>query len=181
LSAIVPVNPWPLVSGSSGTLVVQLQKSLNKWAKLIGLTTALVTDGLFGPATKAAVILAQVHFAERGVTAGYCTQALFNELQAAPPSPPVYGPPLSLGVANDVQVTVTWAPPTAVANVGAVTGYVVTLTNSAKKMLPGYPQVLPATQTSLTLLLPRGEGFNFTVAARSANGTGKTAGGPFTV
>lgn len=179
LSAITPVNPWPLVSGASGALVQQLQKALNTWAKLIGLTADLVTDGLFGPTTKAAVILAQEHFKERGITAGYCTQWLFNQLQAAPPAPPAYGPPLALGV-SESSVTVTWRPPVAVANVGAVTAYVVTLTDSAKKVVSGFPKILPATQTSLVLLLPRGQEFTFSVAARSATGTGKAAVGPFT-
>lgn len=178
-------SPYPILPGATGALVVQLQELLNKWAKPIGLLKELATDGDFGPDTKAAVILAQEHFGERGVTAGNVTQWLFTQLQGnlpAPPAPPVYGPPLSLGVSDDASVTVTWAAPAPVAGVTGVTAYVVTLTNNAtKKAVAGFPVVLPGTQTSLALTLPRGQAFTFSVAARSANGTGKAASGPFTV
>ena len=176
--------PYPIVPGASGTLVVELQKSLNKWAKLIGLTVPLVPDGDFGPATKAAVILAQVHFAEHGMTAGNATLSLFTKLQGSlpiPPLPPVFGPPLHIGVSDDAEVTVTWAPPAPVTGLAAPTAYIVTVTDSTKKLLPGFPMVVPCSQTSVTLLLQRGKGFVISVAARSANGTGKAVSGPFTV
>lgn len=184
----VTPNPYPILPGTSGALVVTLQKSLNKWAKPIGLKTPLVTDGNFGPLTKAAVILAQEHFGERGVIAGECTLSIFTKLQAAvpvvppPPPLPVYGAPLGLGVATDVEVTITWAAPAAVAGLAAVpTAYVLTLTDSTKKSVAGFPVTLPGTQTSLKVSLPRGKGFVFSVAAKGANGTGKAASGPFSV
>lgn len=182
-SPIPPVNPYPILPGASGPLVVQLQQSLNKWAKQIKLAADVAPDGDFGPLTKAAVILAQQYFGEHGVTAGNVTQWLFTKLQGSPPvppAPPVYGPPLGLGV-SDAAVTITWAAPAPVAGVTAVTGYVVTLTDSAKKAVAGFPKTLPATQTSIQLELPRGEEFTFSVAAKSANGTGKAASGPFSV
>jgi peptidoglycan hydrolase-like protein with peptidoglycan-binding domain len=176
-------SSFPILPGATGPQVLQLQQMLNKWAKPIKLTTPLALDSDFGPATKAAVILAQQYFGEHGITAGNVTQSLFTKLEGnppAPPAPPVYGPPLKLGV-SAATVTITWAAPAPVAGVAAVTGYVVNLLDSTKKSVTGFPTTLPATQTSVTVQLPRGQSFTFSVAAKSANGTGKPASGPFSV
>jgi peptidoglycan hydrolase-like protein with peptidoglycan-binding domain len=182
------VNPYPILPGASGALVVELQKSLNKWAKPIGLVLPLLPDGNFGSLTKAAVILAQEHFAEHGITAGNVTLSLFTKLQAAlpvivpPPPPPVYGPPLGLSVAPDATVTIAWSAPATVAGLTAApTAYIVTVTDSTKKSIAGFPITLPGTQTSLNVSLPRGGAFAFSVTAKGANGIGKAASGSFTV
>jgi peptidoglycan hydrolase-like protein with peptidoglycan-binding domain len=87
----VPVSPWPLQEGDTGALVSTLQSNVNKWitalAGAFGATVMLTVDGDFGPLTKTAVAVAQQFFGERGVAAGVCDQALYNELAAAPVSP----------------------------------------------------------------------------------------------
>lgn len=54
-----PAPVWPLKNGSAGPMVTALQTLLNQLAPKIGLKTALGVDGVFGPATQAAVELAQ--------------------------------------------------------------------------------------------------------------------------
>lgn len=94
---VAPSNPiFPLVEGDVDVTtpgpVRTLQNNLNKWESLIKLAYPLTPDGDFGPATKAAVALAQVHFGQRSVAAGTCNTEL-NSLLAAPlpvpPKPPV--------------------------------------------------------------------------------------------
>lgn len=191
-----PVSQFPMTSGDEGTDVLTLQQMLNKWAKLIKLPKVLDEDSDFGPDTAAATLLAQEYFGQRGSTPGIIVggvnQALWNDLKANPappvpvkPSPPVkpsYGQPQKLGVSADAEVTVNWSAPAPVAGLTAITGYAVYLRDGkTRALLPGFPKVLLPTVTSLTLSLPRGQGFIFAVAAQAAGVTGAFAEGPFTV
>lgn len=195
-----PVSQFPMTSGDVGAEVVTLQQMLNTWAKPIKLSPVLVTDGDFGPATAAAVLLAQEYFGQKGSTPGVIVggvnQALWNELKSAvlvtpvpvppvkpsPPAKPSYGQPQKLGVSADALVKINWTAPAPVTGLTAITGYAVYLRDGrTRALLPGFPEVLPATQTSLTLSLPRGEGFIFAVAAQAAGVTGAFTEGPFTV
>ena len=80
----VPVSPFPLVSGNTGPVIVELQVMLNTWAVALKIWPVLTQDGDFGPATKAVVILAQEHLHQRGVTAGTVDMALWEALHNKP-------------------------------------------------------------------------------------------------
>lgn len=94
-----PVAAWPLEEGMSGSLVATVQKLINKWAATFKIKQ-LSPDGDFGPGTKAAVIVAQEYFGQRGVTAGTANQALYADLQKAPPPPAnwIFGPVTNLAL-----------------------------------------------------------------------------------
>ena len=83
-----PVPVFPLQVGSTDTAdVTTLQENLVKW-KFTTVPAKTFVDGSYGPATAAAVTKAQVHFGQRGIPAGECTQSVFNALKAAPGTPP---------------------------------------------------------------------------------------------
>jgi cell wall-associated NlpC family hydrolase len=100
-----PSNPTlPLKQGDVDVTLTgpvhTLQRNINKWISAfggqLGINLMLTADGNYGPLTAAAVTAAQVFLGQRGVTAGVCDQALFNDLAAAPPfptPPPVPTPP----------------------------------------------------------------------------------------
>ena len=78
---------FPVKQGDTGTEVVTLQKMLNAWASVIGLTLVLVPDGAFGQKTLAAVRRAQARFALPQT--GACDHKLWMDLNAKPTRRPV--------------------------------------------------------------------------------------------
>jgi len=82
------------VDATTNGPVRKLQARLNVWRVTIGQYPQLPEDGDFGPGTKAAVTAAQVHFGQRGVTAGTCNSALYTQLLATPPVGPPPPPPV---------------------------------------------------------------------------------------
>lgn len=81
---------WPLSNGRSGVDVLHLEQNLNRWSQVTG-SAQQAQDGLYGSGVEGAVAKAQFHFGERGVTAGDCTQAVYDDLEAAaPPVPTSY-------------------------------------------------------------------------------------------
>jgi hypothetical protein len=97
---------------------------------------------------------------------------------------PLYGPPQDVAVSQDAVVSISWKPPAPVTGLPAVPdSYRVYLHDGSDQPVPGYPQTLPGTQTTLVLPLPRGKSFIFNVVASTAGGTNTEpkAGGPFTV
>jgi hypothetical protein len=94
-----PSNPWPLAVGSTGANVVIAQRGLNKWRYASPL---LVTDGIFGTATTAAVKTAQAKL--KMTVNGIIDQALWTALLVNPPTPlppPVPTPPKPAGGTQD--------------------------------------------------------------------------------
>lgn len=88
-----PPPEFPMSQGSTYTADVKaLQTNLNRWASVIKLSTPLTVDGNFGPATAAAVKLAQAYFKDTAAS-GTCSQLLFGELAVGPGSPPPPPPP----------------------------------------------------------------------------------------
>lgn len=74
---------WPIKAGRQGLDVENLQNRLNVWAGTLGFAQ-LIKDGVFGETTANAVAKAQVHWGQRGVTAGQCTQSLWEKLEGNP-------------------------------------------------------------------------------------------------
>jgi peptidoglycan hydrolase-like protein with peptidoglycan-binding domain len=96
-----------------GTEVVTLQKMLNAWASVIGLTPVLVPDGTFGAKTLAAVRRAQERFAL--APTGECDHTLWTDLSGTPTQQPVPGAPLTapspVAVTSEGgEVTFSWPP-----------------------------------------------------------------------
>jgi peptidoglycan hydrolase-like protein with peptidoglycan-binding domain len=101
-----PADAWPLKSGEAGPQVTALQTLLNQLAPKIGLKPALTVDGVFGPATLAAVQLAQKKFGYGPPTTfGEVTEAYYTGLehQLTGRTPP----PVVLPVSNEVCQPVT--------------------------------------------------------------------------
>jgi peptidoglycan hydrolase-like protein with peptidoglycan-binding domain len=102
---------FPVKLGDTGTEVVTLQKMLNAWASVIGLSPVLVPDGDFGPKTLAAVQRAQARFATPQT--GACDHPLWTDLSGKPTQPPVPGAPRTAPSPVDVtdkggEVTFSW-------------------------------------------------------------------------
>lgn len=100
---------WPLSNGRSGVDVLHLEQNLNRWSQVIG-SAQQAQDGLYGSGVEGAVAKAQFHFGERGVPAGTCTQAVYDDLEAAAPPVPVNYPvvegdygPLVLALQNGLN------------------------------------------------------------------------------
>lgn len=74
---------WPISTGRQGLDVENLQNRLNAWSGTLGFAL-LDKDGAFGSTTANAVNKAQVHWGQRGVTAGQCTQSLWEKLEGNP-------------------------------------------------------------------------------------------------
>lgn len=106
-----PANPWPLPAGSNGPDVVTLQGNLNRRGLAV---PPLVTDGMFGPLTLAAVRHAQ------GVlglpVTGIVDEALWKALEAVSGPPgaiPAYPVPSGITTAiPPLAVTISWQPGT---------------------------------------------------------------------
>jgi hypothetical protein len=176
-----PASNFPLVQGSTDTADVKtLQGSLNRWASVIGLSTPLAVDGAFGPLTAAAVTLAQAHFGERGVAAGTCDQALFNDLKGTPgntpPPPPPAGicaPPTHLRVtsssADSAVITFAYVQgsvPAAYFQVAVCAG------TTLGKVIPGYPQWFAYTSAASVTMSLSGldtASNGYIIAVRAAN------------
>lgn len=75
---------WPVKQGMQGVDVEHLQANLNRWRAALNFGAALATDGGFGSVTAHAVAVAQAHFGERGVTAGQCSQNVYDKLEGNP-------------------------------------------------------------------------------------------------
>lgn len=110
----VPVNPWPLALGSTGSLVTTLQTDLNNWRVTMGSKFApLTVDGNFGALTEAAVAVAQKYFGDTGLAGTASQTFVANNLAktpggtVTPPTPPppppafwVFAPVTKLAVPN---------------------------------------------------------------------------------
>jgi len=104
---------FPITQGDMGTEVVTLQKMLNAWASVIGLTPVLVPDGAFGQKTLAAVKRAQARF--KLTQTGECDHTLWTDLSGQPTQRPVLGAPLTAPSPVEVtnkggEVTFSWSP-----------------------------------------------------------------------
>jgi peptidoglycan hydrolase-like protein with peptidoglycan-binding domain len=138
-----PANPWPLSAGSTGANVVIAQRGLNKWRYPKPL---LVTDGVFGALTTAAVKTAQS--ARKLTVTGVIDETLWKDLLVNPAPPPAlfYGKPRSLAAVaiapQTTDYTLNWSAPAAVAGVPAPTSYAVYLYDGAADaahLVKGYP------------------------------------------
>lgn len=144
-----PPQTWPLETGSTGSLVYTLQVNLNRWAYGIGLKSELVTDSDFGLATKAAVILAQEHFGQRGVTAGICNQAIYQALENPAPLNPdtVYSAvqDVKLDSAGPTSVKITFTAPAGPEGMPAVGGYDIAIAvgDKLEGEVSSYPREVP--------------------------------------
>jgi hypothetical protein len=103
---VSPPVPWPLQQGSTGPDVVILQQNLNRWKLDMPPLAPLVTDGSFGPLTKAAVqnALAHWNYSAAKVAAGVVDEGLWNDLAASLPAVTVH--PATKTIAG---VTVTYS------------------------------------------------------------------------
>ena len=141
-----PAPTWPLEAGDTGSLVNTLQVNLNRWASYIGLKDKLVTDSSYGPATTAAVVLAQEYFSQHGVTAGVCTEAVYESLEKADPGD-VYYPVEGATVDSEgtTSVKVTWSAPNGPAGMPAVGGYDIAIAvgDKLEGEVTSYPRYVP--------------------------------------
>jgi peptidoglycan hydrolase-like protein with peptidoglycan-binding domain len=125
---------FPLTQGDVGTEVVTLQKMLNAWASVIGLSPVLVPDGDFGPKTLAAVRRAQERFTL--APTGECDHTLWTDLSGTPTQRPVPGAPLTapspVAVTNTgSEVTFSWPL------VGGAAEYQVDVTGTDNEVIGG--------------------------------------------
>lgn len=145
-----PPGPvFPLKQGSSGLEVLQLQKALNVWAPDIALHPALKADGSFGPATKGAVVLAQIFWEYAGgAQNGEVDQSLWNHLHGLVPPPNwAYTAPLALKVSPGwFRVWLSWQPPAPKADIPFPVEYLVYIyqgkTPTSSNIVTGYPKVV---------------------------------------
>ena len=125
---------FPITQGDAGTEVVTLQKMLNAWASVIGLTPVLMPDGNFGAKTAAAVRLAQKRLTL--TPTGECDHTLWTDLSGTPTQRPVPGAPLTapspVAVTNKgSEVTFSWPP------VGGAAEYQVDITGTNNEVIGG--------------------------------------------
>jgi peptidoglycan hydrolase-like protein with peptidoglycan-binding domain len=142
---LAPATPWPLREGDSGPNVVILQQNLNKWAAQIGLNPALRLDGTFGPATKAAVVLALTAwwYNSKRTAAAVVDESLWNHLAGNEPPPATKGAPLSAGQGKAVVYKIT--VDRAIAGyTGAYTTRIQALSGSWLAMLPPHGGLVTA-------------------------------------
>jgi hypothetical protein len=103
-----PVALWPLKMGESGPQVTALQALLNQLAKPIGLKAPLTVDGVFGQATKNAVVLAQNKYGKPPTeNAGEVNEAYYTGLEHQLVKPSPNRPPIVIPAPAHVCAPVT--------------------------------------------------------------------------
>jgi peptidoglycan hydrolase-like protein with peptidoglycan-binding domain len=156
---------FPVKQGDVGTEVVTLQKMLNAWASVIGLTPVLVPDGAFGAKTAAAVQRAQARFALPQT--GACDHTLWTDLSGCPTQRPVPGAPLTAPAPVEVtskgsEVTFSWP------RVGGATEYQVDVTGSGGEPIGDWT----VTATTAVVGIHGQQGFSWKARAGNAHGWG---------
>lgn len=156
---------FPVKQGDVGTEVVTLQKMLNSWASVIGLSPVLVPDGSFGPKTAAAVRRAQERFT-LPVT-GECDHTLWTDLSGTPTQRPVPGAPLTPPSAVQVsnkgsKVTFSWRP------VGGADKYQIDVTGTGNEAIGAWT----VSATSAVIGINGHPAFQWKMRAGNAHGWG---------
>jgi peptidoglycan hydrolase-like protein with peptidoglycan-binding domain len=156
---------FPVTQGDVGTEVMTLQKMLNAWANVIGLTPVLMPDGNFGPKTLAAVQRAQQRFTLPPT--GECDHTLWTDLSCTPTQRPVPGGPLTapspVAVTNKGgEVTFSWPP------VGGAAQYQVDVTGTGSEVIGDWT----VAATTAVISIPGHPTFLWKMRAGNAHGSG---------